>query len=129
MGLFGMMRLSGEAMSVHLQRSEIAAENLANAYTPGYKRKVVEIGETAFSDSLQQAGAGRAMGGPSTFQARNGVVEIKAIRRVNSTPGESADMFADTTIAMASKSAFEVSARMEGIAKSLATASLEIGRG
>jgi flagellar basal-body rod protein FlgC len=58
MGLFDAIDASGSGLSVERLRTDVTAENLANAQTTGYRRKDVVV---------QQAGVG--VGGPTSFEA------------------------------------------------------------
>jgi flagellar basal-body rod protein FlgC len=60
MGLFDALNISGTGLSAERLRMDVTSENLANAQTPGYRRKDVQVRE-AFDASL-----GRAMGVEAT---------------------------------------------------------------
>jgi flagellar basal-body rod protein FlgC len=56
MGLYDALNISGTGLSAERLRMDVTAENLANAQTPGFRRKQVVVQE-AFDQSL-----GKAMG-------------------------------------------------------------------
>ena len=56
MGLYDALNISGTGLSAERLRMDVTAENLANAQTPGFRRKQVVVQE-AFDSSL-----GKAMG-------------------------------------------------------------------
>jgi len=62
MSLFDGMAISENAMSVHRYRSEVAAKNLANVYTPGYRREVVDLEAGSFHAALSGASTGSGAG-------------------------------------------------------------------
>lgn len=132
MSLFGGLRIAEGAMNVHRLRSEIAAENVANVNTPGYARRVVDLRAGRFATELDAAtgGARAAFLPASSRSAARGAVEVGAIRRI---PGSEAtrrqDAFQSTLDMMKAKSAYELNVKVATMLKSMATASLEIGRG
>jgi flagellar basal-body rod protein FlgC len=72
--LFKSMSVSGSALSAERLRMTVTAANLANANTPGYRRKEVVLTES-FQDAL-----GRASGGASGVQA-SAIIEDTAPNR------------------------------------------------
>ena len=121
-------------MSVHRYRSEVAADNIANINTPGYKRKEVELRSYDFGTSLNSARAGRSTDvGPSAnggMDANTGAVRIRNVKEVSSAPfSERQQALLATTDMMRAKSAFELNVRAATLLKGMATTSLEIGRG
>jgi flagellar basal body rod protein FlgC len=132
MGIFDAINISEGAMNVHRFRSEIAAENIANIHTAGYKRKEVELTSHSFGASLERA----RMGGSgtdvpsSTMDANDGAVRVRSVHTDSSGPqGERQDALISTTEMLRAKSAFELNVRAATLLKSMATSSLEIGRG
>ena len=65
MGLFDALNISGTGLSAERLRMDVTAENLANAQTPGFRRKQVVVQE-AFDASL-----GKAMGVEATGIAQD----------------------------------------------------------
>jgi flagellar basal body rod protein FlgG len=133
MGIFDGINLSEQAMSVHRFRSEIASENLANVYTPGYKRQEVDIRSSSFRAQLDGvSNAGSAHGASSTagLDARDGVLEVASVREVGGDKyDERQRALMATTDMMQAKSAFELASKAATLLKSMALSSLEIGRG
>ena len=82
MGLLDGIDIANSAMSVHRFRSEVAAENIANVHTPGYRRQEVDLKATSFATALSGAtSAGSRIGsGRSGFEANDGAVEISRVR-------------------------------------------------
>ena len=76
MGLFDALDVSGSGLSAERLRMDVTAENLANAQTPGYRRKEVVVQES-FDQSL-----GRAMGVKAT-----GIVADQTPNRLVYDPG------------------------------------------
>ena len=134
MGIFDAINISEGAMSVHRFRSEIAAENIANIHTKGYVRKGVDLTSHSFGASLDQARATNGNGTAAhsysggSMDAQDGAVRVRAVRN-DSTGGERQDSLMNTTDMMSAKSAFELNVRAATLLKSMATTSLEIGRG
>lgn len=65
MGLFDAIDAAGSALAAERLRLDVTAENLANAQTPGYRRKEVALrpAESSFGAALDRAtGAGAARG-------------------------------------------------------------------
>jgi flagellar basal-body rod protein FlgC len=56
MGIFDALNIAGTGLSAERLRMDVTSENLANATTPGYRRKEVMVRES-FDESL-----GKAMG-------------------------------------------------------------------
>ncbi len=133
MGIFDGINLSEQAMSVHRFRSEIAAENLANVYTPGYERQEVDLRSSNFRTQLEGASnAGSAHGASSLggIDVRDGALEVAAVRRVaGGKYDERQRALMATTDMMQAKSAFELASKAATLLKSMALSSLEIGRG
>ncbi len=66
MGIFDAIHVAESALSVHRFRSEIAAENVANIHTPGYRRQEVDLRANSFKSTLEGIGnAGQAHGANS----------------------------------------------------------------
>src|SRR4051812_43808651 len=101
MGIFDAINVSEQAMNVHRMRSEIAAQNIANINTAGYRRQVVDLRATNFSTALDGArsGHGHAGGrGSAELDAAEGAVEVARVRRVAGGPDdERQDALLDTT--------------------------------
>ena len=120
-------------MAVHRFRSEIAAQNIANIYTPGYQRQEVDLRATHFQAALEGAGnAGSAKGANSLggLDAAEGAVEVSRVRHVASGEyDERQRALMATTDMMQAKSAFELNVKAATLLKSMALSSLEIGRG
>ena len=138
MSLFDAINVSSQAMSVNRFRSEIAAENLSNAYTPGYRRKVVDVEASGFESALNDAqgadSAGAARGTASaTRDAMDGSSQIPGVRikgvRQEGPMSERQIAFLSTLDMMSAKSAYELNARAATLLKSMALSALEIGRG
>lgn len=133
MGIFNGIHMAESAMSVHRQRSEIAAENVANIHTPGYKRKEVELRANNFSTTLAGARAGFGARGPSSvggIDATDGAVRVAQVRKVSGGKyDERQNALLATTDMMRAKSAFELNVKAATLLKSMALSSLEIGRG
>jgi flagellar basal-body rod protein FlgB len=133
MGIFDAINVSEQAMNVHRMRSEIAAQNVANVNTPGYKRQEVDLRATNFSTALD--GARNTHGpagtnGSAEIDAAEGAVEIARVRKVSGGPyDERQNAFLATTDMMQAKSAFELASKAATLLKSMALSSLEIGRG
>jgi flagellar basal-body rod protein FlgC len=60
------LRLSASGMRAQSDRLRLLSENIANADTPGYRRKVVSFEETI----LRGQGIGEVRAGPVTFDSR-----------------------------------------------------------
>lgn len=133
MGIFDGINLSEQAMAVHRFRSEIASENLANVYTPGYQRQEVDIRSSAFRTQLEGvSNAGMAHGASSVsgLDARDGALEVASVRKVSGKKyDERQRAFMATTDMIQAKSAFELAQKAVTLLKSMALSSLEIGRG
>ena len=137
MGIFDAIHLAESAMSVHRYRSEIAAENVANVHTPGYKRQEVQLRAAAFTKEL--AGARIAGGGPDSStipvasggaDAFDGAVQVAGVKQVGGSKyDERQKALLATTDMMRAKSAFELNVKAATLLKSMALSSLEIGRG
>lgn len=133
MGLFDAINVSESAMSVHRFRSEIAAENIANIHTPGYRRQEVDLRQTSFKAALDGVGnAGSAHGASSIggLDATEGAVRVTRVRRMQGQPfDERQNALMATTDMMRAKSAFDLNVKAATLLKSMALSSLEIGRG
>lgn len=120
-------------MSVHRYRSEIAAQNVANIDTPGYRRQEVDLRAADFRSVLDGASSGFRNGGPTAVGGRDaseGAVRVAGVRRVDTGEyGERQARLLAATDMMAAKSAFELSVKTATLLKSMALSSLEIGRG
>ena len=79
MGLFDALDVSGSGLSAERLRMDVTAQNLANAQTPGYRRKTVVVQES-FDQSL-----GKAMGVKAT-----GIAEDQTPNRQVYDPGNPA---------------------------------------
>ncbi|MCW2928496.1 MAG: hypothetical protein JWM86_2464 [Thermoleophilia bacterium] len=132
MGIFDAVRVADGAMSVHGYRSEIAAQNVANVHTPGYKRQEVDLRATSFTRALDGAMTG-SHGGPSSsggLDAHDGAVQVSRTRKVDSGPyDERQNALLATSDMLRAKSAFELNVKSATLLKSMALSSLEIGRG
>jgi flagellar basal body rod protein FlgC len=134
MGIFNAINVAEGGMSVHRLRSEIAAENVANIHTPGYRRQEVDLRASSFSKALDGArdGGGRATGATSAggIDALDGAVRVARVRRVEGQPfDERQEALLAATDMMRAKSAFELNVKAATLLKSMALSSLEIGRG
>ena len=133
MGIFDGINVAEGAMSVHRFRSEIAAQNVANIHTPGYKRQEVDLRAADFRSVLDGASSGFQNGGPSAVggqDANEGAVRVSRVRKVDyGEYDERQNALLATTDMMAAKSAFELSVKTATLLKSMALSSLEIGRG
>jgi flagellar basal-body rod protein FlgB len=133
MGIFDGINVSEQAMNVHRMRSEIAAQNIANVSTPGYRRKEVDLRATNFSTALEGARGSNGTaggGGSADIDATEGAVEIARVRTVALGPDDDRqNAFLATTDMMDAKSAFELASKAATLLKSMALSSLEIGRG
>jgi flagellar basal-body rod protein FlgB len=132
MGIFDAIHVAEGALSVHRYRSEIAAENVANIHTPGYKRQEVDL-QANFQRALDGASnAGRAHGAnsPQGLDATEGAVHVARTRTVAGTEyDERQEALMATTDMMQAKSAFDMNVKSATLLKSMALSSLEIGRG
>jgi flagellar basal body rod protein FlgC len=133
MGIFDAMNVAENAMSVHRFRSEIAAQNIANVYTPGYHRREVNLEATAFTTALDGAKAGRNGGVEmvdGTGDASEGAVRVQSVTTVAGHEfDERQQALQGVTDMMRAKSAFELNSKAATLLKSMALSSLEIGRG
>lgn len=132
MGIFDAIGISEQAMSVHRLRSEIAAENVSNVYTPGYQRQVVDLRARDFTNHLDTARGGgtNVVRSRTDADARRGVLEVARIRTEDAGPyDERQNALLATSDMMRAKSAFELNLRAATMLKSMALSSLEIGRG
>ena len=132
MSLFDGMAISENAMSVHRYRSEVAARNLANVYTPGYRREVVDLEASNFHAALQ--GANHETGYTQTTSAGEdaafGAVHVRGThKQAGPADDERQQAYEGTIDMMQAKQAFELNMRTAAMFKSMALASLEIGRG
>lgn len=130
MGIFDAMGIAEGAMNVHRLRSEVAAANVSNVYTPGYKRQVVDLRATEFTSVLDGARGGGTMPRREHADAVRGVLEVVRVRKVDAGPyDERQNALLATSDMMRAKSAFELNVRAATMLKSMALSSLEIGRG
>lgn len=133
MGIFDAIRVSEGALSVHRFRSEVAAENIANLHTPGYRRQEVDLRANEFQRALHGAGTAAAGAGPSSSGGRDadaGAVQVSRVRRVGGGEyDERQEALMATTDMMRAKSAFDMNVKSATLLKSMALSSLEIGRG
>lgn len=133
MGIFNAFKVADGAMAVHRYRSEIAAQNIANVNTEGYKRKEVDLRATSFTSALDGAIGGSHGNGPSSsggMDAHEGAVEVSRTRTVDSGPyDERQNALLATSDMMRAKSAFELNVKSATLLKSMALSSIEIGRG
>jgi flagellar basal body rod protein FlgC len=133
MGIFDAINVSESAMSVHRFRSEIAAQNVANVHTAGYRRQEVDLRASNFESALNGARAGTSHAGPSSsggMDAADGAVQVARVRRVDDGEfDERQNALLATTDMMRAKSAFELNVKAATLLKSMALSSLEIGRG
>lgn len=133
MGIFNAFKVADGAMAVHRYRSEIAAQNVANVHTDGYRRQEVDLRATSFTSALNGAVTGSHGNGPSSsggMDAQDGAVAVARTRRVDSGPyDERQNALLATSDMMRAKSAFELNVKSATLLKSMAISSLEIGRG
>ena len=133
MGIFDAINVSESAMSVHRYRSEVAAENIANIHTPGYRRQEVDLRATNFQSTLagiSNVGSAKGANSLAGFDAADGAVEVSRTRRVAGREyDERQEALMATTDMMQAKSAFELNVKAATLLKSMALSSLEIGRG
>jgi flagellar basal body rod protein FlgC len=135
MSFFDGLRIANQGMNVARLRTEVAAENLSQAYNPngagGYK--VVDLQPGSFDTALKTAEAnGSITAGINTGggDAVNGGVRVAGIHTIPQPGGgERVAALLGAAEMMQAKSAFELNARVAGMMKSMAMASLEIGRG
>ncbi|MCW2949738.1 MAG: Flagellar basal-body rod protein FlgC [Thermoleophilia bacterium] len=134
MGIFDALSVANNAMSVHRYRSEIAASNIANVQTPGYRRQEVVLNATDFASQLEGAriapgGVIDTVTGP-TLDAHQGAVGISQVRKVSGSKyDERQQSLLATSDMLRAKSAFELNVKSATLLKSMALAALEIGRG
>lgn len=133
MGIFDAINTAENAMSVHRFRSEIAAQNVANVNTPGYKRQEVDLVGNDFAAALDGAtgSGGQAMPvSGASADATDGAVRVSAVRKVDMGEyDERQNALLATTDMMSAKSAFDLNVKAATLLKSMALSSLEIGRG
>jgi flagellar basal body rod protein FlgC len=128
MGIFDAINTAESAMSVHRFRAEVAADNVANVYTPNYRRKEVDLQATNFSRALEGAGANVRRTGST--DAERGAVRVGSVHTAAQGPfNERQEALLATTELMGAKSAYELNVRSATLLKSMALSSLEIGRG
>lgn len=133
MGIFDAMNVAEGAMSVHRFRSEIAAQNIANVYTDGYRRKEVTLSSTDFTNALHGAKANRN-GGVDVVDgigdANQGAIRVQSVTTDKGHQyDERQQALMGVTDMMRAKSAFELNSKSATLLKSMALSSLEIGRG
>jgi flagellar basal body rod protein FlgC len=131
MSLFDAINAAERGMKVHRTRSEFAAENIANVFTPGYSPRFANLRAGSFSNALRSAQADNGGSGRSgAFDARDGAVRIVGTRTVNTDPDDyRGRALMSITELMESKSALELNVRAASMLKSMALGALEIGRG
>lgn len=128
MTLFDGINIAEHGMNVHRYRSEIAAQNIANVFTDGYRRKEVKLAPGRFRAQLDSARGGGPAGGARDSAA--GAVRIASVESASGVPGDyRSQALLGTVEMMESKNAFELSMRAATTMKSMALSSLEIGRG
>jgi flagellar basal body rod protein FlgC len=127
MGLFDAINAAESGINVARYRSEVTAQNLANVYTPGYKRQVVDQEQGSFASMLANPTATNTVA-TGAANAYDGAVRVSGTHtedlgdpRQNSLQG-ALDM-------MDAKDAYETNVRVTSRLKSMALAALEIGRG
>jgi flagellar basal body rod protein FlgC len=133
MSLFDAINTAERGMQVHRLRSEVAAENIANVMSPGYRMRTVNLAPGKFSSVLDGVTTSRpGSGSNSLSDAHDGAVRVASI---GTAPGVGGDddyrgkaLFAITEM-MESKSALELNVRSAAMLKSMALSALEIGRG
>jgi flagellar basal body rod protein FlgB len=128
MGIFDAISAAESGINVARYRSEVTAQNLANVYTPGYQRQVVDVQPGVFSNMLNDASGTSGSVASGAANAYNGAVRVTGTHtqdlgdpRQNSLQG-ALDM-------MDAKDDYETNVRMTSLLKSMALAALEIGRG
>lgn len=133
MGIFDAINVSEGALSVHRYRSEVAAENIANLHTPGYRRQEVDLRASSFRAALDGITNAGSPSGPTTLgglDASDGAVQVARVRRVSGSEyDERQEALMATTDMMRAKSAFDMNIKSATLLKSMALSSLEIGRG
>lgn len=133
MGIFDAINVSEGALSVHRFRSEVAAENIANLHTPGYRRQEVDLRASSFRAALDGITNAGSPSGPTTLaglDASDGAVQVARVRRVSGGEyDERQEALMATTDMMRAKSAFDMNVKSATLLKSMALSSLEIGRG
>lgn len=122
MGLWNAIRTAEQGMSVHRYRSEIAAENLNNVHTPDYEFKTVHLRAGVPTPFESTGSAGSA-------DASSGAVAVSGISTERVGTGHRQFAFLATQQMLQAKSAFDLNVRATALLKSMALASLEIGRG
>jgi flagellar basal body rod protein FlgC len=133
MGIFDGINVAEGALSVHRFRSEIAAENIANIHTPGYRRQEVDLRATSFQSMLRGVSTGGGASGANSLgglDATDGAVHVSRVRKVQGGEyDERQEALMATTDMMRAKSAFDMNIKAATLLKSMALSSLEIGRG
>jgi flagellar basal-body rod protein FlgB len=132
MGIFDGINIAESAMSVHRYRSEVAADNIANINTPGYRYKQVKLQGADFATTLD--GARSHVNGLTSSlvgaDARDGAVQIASVREAGAGEfDERQRTLTATSDMIQAKSAFELSSKAATLLKSMALSALEIGRG
>ena len=135
MGLFDAINVAESALSVHRYRSEIAAQDVANAYSPDYRARKVTLAATDFGSALDGAqasivGGGSRMGARSVLEGDTGAVRVQSVETLPAREyDERQQAFLGVTEMLRSKSAFDLNVKSATLLKSMALSSLEIGRG
>ena len=129
------MEISASALTAQRLRMEIAAHNMANSQTAGYRRRSVELTENklpSFEELLQgKAGGGVSVSGiketevPSTlrFEPGNPEADEKGYVKVPQS-----DPVADMVELMTSMRAYEANLAAVEAARNITQQSLAIGR-
>lgn len=130
MSLFDGMRIAEHGMNVHRYRSEVAAQNIANVFTPGYAQKRVILRQGNYKPTVYGSGAGGMSGARGGVGGSGGALRVAGVREEMAKPGDyRAQALLGAVEMMQSKNAFELSMRAATMMKSMALGSLEIGRG
>jgi flagellar basal body rod protein FlgB len=130
MSIFDGINVAEQAISVHRYRSEVAAYNLSHAYDPGYKRKVVDIDEGNFSAAMSNATQKAAFARSNTsIDTTRGAVRVIGVHTDGTPMDERSQAMAGIVEMYRSKTAYDMSIKTATLLKSMALASLEIGRG
>lgn len=129
------MEISASALTAQRLRLEIAAQNMANSQTAGYRRKTVELAEKklpSFEELLKgKAGGGVAVAGISEsdapfalkFDPGNPAADEKGYVKM-----PQADPVADMVEIMEASRAYEANLAAAEAARSMAQQALSIGR-
>lgn len=129
------MEISAGALSAQRLRLEVAAQNIANSQTAGYRRKTVELQEKPLP-SFEELLNGKAGGGVRV----TGIRESEAQFTLRFDPGNPAadgegyvkvpqpDPVADMVDLMGAQRAYEANLAAVEAARSISQQSLSIGR-